>query len=182
MIRIFCEILGNTIILDHNYTIRIVSKSILKLLGCSEAQLIERKISGLCSEQNLEINLKINLRKGFFKAYNASLSATDNRNIAVSISGFFLNLLSDHGDYIVLTITNLETPLMLREKTEKLEHFLYRASHDLRGPIATIKGLINIANMRADDKEVDLILEMISLNTGKLDEQLTQLINAAQDD
>jgi signal transduction histidine kinase len=65
--------------------------------------------------------------------------------------------------------------------TRKLiDDFIYRSAHDLRGPLATIQGLVNLLRMRKDDSEVDRFVDLIDTHAKKLDERLHHLVYFAQ--
>lgn len=60
----------------------------------------------------------------------------------------------------ILKQTNLNLEGIVDKRTEKLNHtlreletFLYRASHDLRGPLATMLGLIHLEKMESQNKD-----------------------------
>lgn len=63
----------------------------------------------------------------------------------------------------------------------ELDSFVYRASHDLKAPLNSIMGLINIIE---SEKEVDTILQYIAMmgkSVKKLDEFIRQLTQFSQD-
>ncbi|UII28235.1 ATP-binding protein [Fulvivirga maritima] len=60
----------------------------------------------------------------------------------------------------------------------ELETLMYRISHDLKGPVASIKGLINIGMKDFhDNKEVQLLLKMFDNSTLMLNNTLNELLN-----
>lgn len=69
----------------------------------------------------------------------------------------------------------------LIETIQDLETFIYKASHDLRAPISTTLGLINLARLEAkENAEESRYLEMINQQVEKLDQIVMQLVNATK--
>jgi len=68
-----------------------------------------------------------------------------------------------------------ETIKKLQEKNEEFETFMYRASHDLRGPVSTIKGLVQIATVESKKTFVHQCMEMVGECANKLDNTLVDL-------
>ena len=66
-------------------------------------------------------------------------------------------------------------------KKRELDNFIYRAAHDLRGPLATIKGLVNLLRIRKSDIEVDELTNLIDVHAEKLDDRLFKLLYLAND-
>lgn len=64
----------------------------------------------------------------------------------------------------------------LLESNNELKTFIYKASHDIRGPLATIIGLSNVGSIQAKEEELQFCLSKI-IETGKrLDETLKNLL------
>jgi len=69
----------------------------------------------------------------------------------------------------------LKSELNLKTTNQELNTLIYRASHDLRGPVSTISGLVNVANIRIQDPESISFFSMINTSVQKLDQILKKL-------
>lgn len=89
-----------------------------------------------------------------------------------------------------LTKTNEELDLRVQEKTrdllstnetliqvnEELDNFIYRTSHDIRGPLVTLKGVCNVASLDVKDPLALDYLKRLDLTAEKLNSILTRLL------
>ncbi|MEN7549122.1 ATP-binding protein [Rapidithrix thailandica] len=68
----------------------------------------------------------------------------------------------------------------MQEAVEELNTFMYKASHDLRGPLSTLIGLINL--MEPEIKEPGLVhyFQMVSYQAERLDKIIHELIELTQ--
>ncbi|MCW3070974.1 MAG: domain S-box-containing protein [Bacteroidetes bacterium] len=66
----------------------------------------------------------------------------------------------------------------LKSANRDLETFIYRASHDLRGPLSSIMGLTNVSRLEITDEKALSYIDMISLSTKKLDDTLIGLVQS----
>ena len=64
----------------------------------------------------------------------------------------------------------------LRKLNNELDRFVYSASHDLRAPLASILGLINVARLD-DSSRVDDYLKKIEISVNKLDGFIRDIID-----
>lgn len=82
-------------------------------------------------------------------------------------------------------ITNqTRTENLLKQQNEELtkinaelDRFVYSASHDLRAPLMSIKGLLNMIKVDPDEANVDQYLELIEKSVDKLDNFISDIIN-----
>lgn len=68
----------------------------------------------------------------------------------------------------------------LKFKNNELDTFIYKASHDLRGPIASLMGLYNAAIIDIKDRTSLEYLEYINKTAQRMDQVLKALINLSE--
>lgn len=64
----------------------------------------------------------------------------------------------------------------LTKVNEELDHFIYKTSHDIRGPLASFKGMCNVAMLDVKDKVALDYLKKLDLAADKLNSILTRLL------
>jgi signal transduction histidine kinase len=78
------------------------------------------------------------------------------------------------------TIELVNTNDELIHSQKELDSFLYRTSHDIRGPIATLMGLTKLARLEAQDHLMQSYLEKIEFTGNKLNAVISRLTNVSQ--
>lgn len=66
---------------------------------------------------------------------------------------------------------------------QRLDHFTYRSAHDLKGPIASILGLINLLKMELEESENKLSIDYVDLlnhTALKMDNLLKRIVSSYQ--
>lgn len=64
----------------------------------------------------------------------------------------------------------------LTEVNNELKTFIYRASHDLRGPLSSMKGLINVAKIESEPLQITKLIELMDSSAEKLDKIVIDLV------
>lgn len=64
----------------------------------------------------------------------------------------------------------------LTEVNKELKTFIYRASHDLRGPLSSMKGLINVAKIETEPLQMAKLIGLMDSSAEKLDKIVIDLI------
>ena len=179
------SILADSVILDLGLGIAALGRDVETLIGVSSEEIRGEDFSRICADPNIRQRVEECLKSGYFNGLDANLWTRRGESCKVSLSGFYLGLISDINGYIILKIKLKEDNSVLRTelstKKRELDTFIYRAAHDLRGPLATIKGLVNLLKIRKSDLEVDELTGLIEVHADKLDDRLFKLLYLAND-
>lgn len=65
----------------------------------------------------------------------------------------------------------------LKEVNHDLNTYIYKTTHDLRGPLTSIMGLVNISKNETDATQLQKYIQMIDETTHQLDETLLALVD-----
>ncbi|MEM6632973.1 MAG: PAS domain-containing sensor histidine kinase [Bacteroidota bacterium] len=68
----------------------------------------------------------------------------------------------------------------LKERNEQMDLFLYKATHDLKGPLASVKGILDIALQNCQQPEISQYIHMALTSTDKLDQALIDLLHVTR--
>lgn len=103
-------------------------------------------------------------------------------NLAAAVSDkltlrkYSLNEISDLSKLVVEHQNNLYlTANELKKSQQELDNFLYRASHDLKGPISTMAGLLNLAHQEIHDAVAINYINKLAVVNNNLNESLSKL-------
>lgn len=181
-------IFEDAIILNYKFDITAISPVLAREFKCNPNQLIGKNLNYLAKDFDLVGEVSGALLNGHFSGKSLVLKTFESQEITVTMSGFYLGFISDLNETIAIFIKNVNATRELNDKLKvkeaAMDDLLYRASHDLRGPIATILGIVNIAKLRTDNLEVDQLFEFIGANARILDQRLKDVVakNASSDD
>ena len=88
-----------------------------------------------------------------------------------------LDLLTIFGIGIGMIIWLLEDEReQLRKANHELDRFVYSTSHDLRSPIASMLGLVNLARLEVKDEKILALIEMMEQRVKKLDSVIADFL------
>jgi len=104
----------------------------------------------------------------------------DGKILHVLVSAFYHR--QNGKDAIYVAAQDITDRKMAEEKLEEtnkeLELFIYKTSHDIRGPLTSIMGLVNVSKLEIKDEKSIQYLDMIKTSTQKLDYTLGELVKA----
>jgi PAS domain S-box-containing protein len=99
-----------------------------------------------------------------------------NNNIGIIENGFLIRTWGVQTDITERKRTEKE----LLESNQELDTFFYKASHDLKGPLASVMGIVNLARLEFPDEKIDKYFSMIETSVKRLDRTLMDLIEIAR--
>ncbi|MEM9392101.1 MAG: HAMP domain-containing sensor histidine kinase [Bacteroidota bacterium] len=67
--------------------------------------------------------------------------------------------------------------IQLAEVNEELDQFLYRSAHDLRSPLASLLGLINLARIDSSNNQLEDYFSMMNKSVGHMDRRLSEILD-----
>jgi PAS domain S-box-containing protein len=134
------------------------------------------------SSDDIENRIKEVMQKGKINVGERQWKRKDGKIVHVLVSSFYHNRNGTEAIYVAAqNITERKIfEQQLKETNEELKMFIYKASHDLRGPLASTLGLINVSKGEVKDPIAASYLQMIETTTQKLDYTLTELVKAMQ--
>lgn len=177
------------IVADLEENILFVNDRFCQILGVEKDDVLSSKsyevLELVDEEQQDLLRQKTELRKqGISDQYEAQLRRPDGRHIWVMVVG------SPHkdpqgtiiGSVAILTDITVRkrAEIQLRQKNKELDDFVYKASHDLKGPLASIIGVTNIAREEVKDDGALKYFNLISQSTRRLDSILMDLIDVTR--
>ena len=96
----------------------------------------------------------------------------------ISFNPIWLNDKVDGVSVFVRDITDRKkTELQLKYKVNELNTFMYKATHDLRSPLASLSGLVKIAKETAEQPELKTYFNMIDTSVTRMDKLLIDLVS-----
>ncbi len=99
-----------------------------------------------------------------------------NNNIGIVENGYLIRTWGVQTDITDRKRTEKE----LLESNQELDTFFYKASHDLKGPLASVMGIVNLARLEMEDIALEKYLNMIEISIKRLDRTLLDLIDLAR--
>jgi PAS domain S-box-containing protein len=178
-------------VLDRNYTVKFISESVERNLGINPSQIVGHSIFEFVSteyQQVLNEAVQRKTRMGGSQDQNfiKEIKIKHLNGEAIYFDAAITNMLYDElVEGIVVNLHNItqrrHTEDALRKVNFELDNFVYKASHDLRAPLLSILGLLNLSKM---DKEgnASQYLDLIEKSVLKLDKFLHDLIHYSRND
>ena len=172
------------VLTDNDETILFVNNRLGEILKRPKEELIGKKsyevFLGEDSQKLIEDKFELR-KKGISDQYEFKLQLRNGDYIWVLIAG--APFIDGNGDMIgtIAIITDITdrkiAEIKLKSKNQELDAFVYKASHDLKGPLASIIGITNIAKEEVKEEDSLHYFDLISKSTRRLDLILTELID-----
>lgn len=108
------------------------------------------------------------------------IKKSDGSTIWVTLSAVYYAA-EDAIEGIMMDITRIKDSILELQKVNyELDNFVYHASHDLRAPLRSIMGLINLLRMEKTDSGKENCLEMIEGSIKRLDNLVIDLLQISR--
>jgi len=162
--------------------IQFVNEQFCKMVGYSRKELLGKSAANLFLEGTDKVfmgKFKSISEKGSSAQNIVQLRKKDGKFIRALISGS--TNYDEHKNTIGSTavVTDITKIMEYEENLEKinleLNTFIYKASHDLKGPLSSSVGIINMCKENIDDMNILSNLDLISSSLDKLDRILQDL-------
>jgi len=152
------------------------------LLGYTMNELVQISPYLFINHSTEDINSRIKevMEKKKINTGERQWKRKDGRVVNVLVSSFYHR--QNGKDAIYVAAQDITERKIAEEKLEEtnkeLELFIYKTSHDIRGPLTSIMGLVNVSKYEIKDEKSIQYLDMIKASTQKLDYTLGELVKA----
>jgi PAS domain S-box-containing protein len=167
---------------DHNFIVTYLNEKAAQLLNYKQEELIGFHIIELFPKSQLEF-LEVLLQEALEKRqiYNrrSCFCVRGKKQLPVSIS--FSSIAQDDNTSFIMIAKDdrqlVRATEELKKKNAELETLIYRISHDLKGPLASMNGLFQLMELEADNPEaIQNYMQLIKKSAQRLEEKLLGLL------
>jgi PAS domain S-box-containing protein len=186
--RILVENMDEGIVLtDMEENVLFANDRIVEITGVQKADIMGMKSYDLLYEaHNKDLILEKNelRRQGISDQYEMHVKTGKGEEKWLLVTGAPYMNEKEEAEYTIAIFTDItarkKMEIKLREKNLELDSFVYRASHDLKGPLASIMGLTNIARSEIKDPVGLKYFDLIGQSAERLDMILMELIDVTR--
>jgi hypothetical protein len=176
------------VVIDKAFLVRFISESVMHNLGLQPSQILYKSIFDFVSyDYHQELKQMIQLPfSGEVSHTIKEVRIKDTQGAYVYFDAAITNMMHDPLiEGLVLNLHNVtarkNSEDALRKVNFELDNFVYKASHDLRAPLLSILGLLNLSKMDYEGNYKQY-LELIERSVLKLDRFLHDLIHYSRND
>ncbi|QHT71537.1 PAS domain-containing sensor histidine kinase [Rhodocytophaga rosea] len=180
------------LLLDHNHKIVDSNPAATQLLGTSAEKLAGKEISEFSTEEHKHLfsNFFNHFPESATKPLRIKIVTRDENSFLAHV--YYNRIYKAENSFQYLTILHtideskpneevlIQEKQLLQQENAELEKFMYSASHDLRSPMVSIMGVINVARMETQDEQMIVYLNFIEMSVRKLDNFVQDLINLSK--
>jgi len=171
------------IVLNDKIQIQKTNQVVETLLLYSESELLNQSIAKLIQKTDFDI-VRDAIRNTYLekKIYEVVFNFVTKDNNSIPVSCSFSPLYNDQGEStgILLVAKNISTLInaqkQLQDKNDELNLFVYKASHDLKSPVASIMSLIALVKESRDTNEINSYCTMVSDSASRLNTIISDLL------
>ncbi|MCH8902680.1 MAG: PAS domain S-box protein [Bacteroidetes bacterium] len=169
---------------DNDGAIRYVNDRFCEMLGYKNEELLGKMAHSLLLDKNMKNWIYIDKiqqgLEGKLEQYEVAMQSKSGDTVwalasatpDINLDGKIIGSMITHAD-----ITDRKhTEERLKDKNNELNTFVYKASHDLKGPLASIIGIANIAVEEIKNPAILTYFDMIVKSSQRLDSILMDLL------
>jgi nitrogen-specific signal transduction histidine kinase len=164
--------------LNSDYSICLAGRTIEELLNYGYGFLRNKSINILSDVDDLKSSLMIQIAENFFEWRSYGLKASNLVSVPVELCGFRMKQTRTMISPIAIRVRRSRSYLE-QTSTPEMDKLAYWIAHNLRGPLATIEGLINLTKIQKIDPEVDTYLTYMSEHAQLLNERIKLIMRIA---
>jgi hypothetical protein len=171
-------LLSETIVTNLDFQIQLVSHDLLCELDFSLEQLKGKSLNYITGNEDVVTELKARLCDGYLSRQSCTLFSKDCQGRRFILEGYRIQTEEVTLPVYLLNFRKIDviSSEKARASFNEIDQFIYHVSHDLRGPLATIQGLIRLLTSRNPNTDSDAIIQLLDTHTQKLDERLFHLV------
>lgn len=171
------------IVLNDKVEIQKTNQVVETLLLYTESELLNQSIGKLIQKTDFDL-VRDTIRNTYFekKLHETAFHFITKENKLIPVSCSFSPLYDPHGKStgILLIAKNISTLVnakqQLQDKSDELNLFVYKASHDLKSPVSSIKGIMALLDESKDLNEMKMYYKMVADSTLRLDSIISDLL------
>ncbi|MDX1627930.1 MAG: PAS domain S-box protein [Fulvivirga sp.] len=185
--RLFTQLFDNSplgiVMLDQHHEVLQVNHGFENIFGYSKQQVVGKRLNDLIvPEEHKEEAIAINKltssgQVGQLESVRLSKSGEKKPVIIYGVPVSFDNeTIGIYGIYVDIA-ERKKTEQELKIRNNELDNFVYKVSHDLRAPLSSILGIINLANHEKNEDDIRDYIEIIESRVKQLDSFINDVLS-----
>lgn len=171
------------VLLDLNYNVSQLNKGFENIFGYSSDEIIGQKLNEIIipdqyQQESLDINIFTS--GGRVSVFESQRKHKEGHLIPVIIYGVPVMLegksIGIYGIYVDIT-DRKQTEKELQIRNGELDNFVYKVSHDLRAPLSSILGLVNLAKHDQNEDDIREYVRLIEQRVKQLDNFISDVLS-----
>ncbi|ELR68443.1 hypothetical protein C900_00364 [Fulvivirga imtechensis AK7] len=185
--QLFTQLFENSplgiVLLDEKHQVMKMNQGFKDMFGFSEEEIIGNQLNNILvpkdmRQEAMDINMltvsgKVAMLESKRNHKNGSLVPVIIYGVPVTFDNRTIGI---YGIYVDITDrTKAENELQVRNN--ELDNFVYKVSHDLRAPLSSILGLVNLAHHQENDDDLHQYIGLIENRVKQLDHFINDVLS-----
>ncbi|MEM9856288.1 MAG: PAS domain-containing sensor histidine kinase [Bacteroidota bacterium] len=171
------------VLLDEDHNVVQINHGFEEIFRFSQSELVGKRLNDLIvppGESKAALDINTLTAKGKVGKLESVRLDKNGKNIPVIIYGVPVSLEDEtigiYGIYVDITErTRIENELKVRN--DELDNFVYKVSHDLRAPLSSVLGLVNLARLEKSTDNLREYVQMIENRIKLLDAFINDVLS-----